>query len=52
MKRNKKSDYLKAVRKGSRDAELDIEHGWKAKHKIHKSIKDYKRKPKHKKDLL
>ena len=41
-------DYIKANRKGSRDAELDFEHGWKAVHKIHKDKKHYTRKIKHK----
>jgi hypothetical protein len=44
-----KSDYIKANRKGSRDAELEFEHGWKSTHKIHKSDKVYNRKTKHKK---
>lgn len=49
MKRNDKfKDYIKANRKGSRDAELENSTGWKAIDKIHKSKKDYKRKPKHK----
>jgi hypothetical protein len=43
----KNTDYIKANRKGSREAELESEMGWKAKHKIHKSKKEYKRKPKH-----
>lgn len=41
-------DYIKANRKGSRDAELDFECGWKSKHKIHPSKKSYSRKIKHK----
>jgi hypothetical protein len=41
-------DYIKANRKGSRDAELSTEAGWKAKHKVHTSKKNYTRKPKHK----
>ena len=45
----KASDYIKANRKGSREAELETEHGWKAKHKVHKSYKTYTRKIKHKK---
>jgi hypothetical protein len=44
----KTMDYIRASRKGSRDAELDFEHGWKSKHKIHKSKKAYSRKIKHK----
>ena len=41
-------DYIKAVRKGSRDATLDSEHGWKSVNKIHSSKKNYNRKKKHK----
>lgn len=44
----KVSDYIKANRKGSRDAELSFEGGWKAKHKVHPSKKTYSRKSKHK----
>jgi hypothetical protein len=44
----KQMDYIKANRKGSREAELSFEHGWKAKHKVHKSYKVYTRKSKHK----
>ena len=47
-KKDKFKDYIKANRKGSRDAELENGSGWKATHKIHSSKKDYKRKPKHK----
>lgn len=47
MKTNKDIDYIKANRKGSRDAELDVEFGWTQKHKIHKSKKNYNRKIKH-----
>ncbi len=45
----KVSDYIKANRKGSRDAELSFEGGWKAKLKVHPSKKTYSRKSKHKK---
>jgi hypothetical protein len=45
---SKFNDYIKANRKGNRDAELSFEAGWKAKHKVHKSAKAYARKPKHK----
>lgn len=31
------NDYLKANRKGSRDAEMENSSGWKSTHKIHKS---------------
>lgn len=45
-------DYIKANRKGSRDAELSFEHGWKAKHKVHRSKKNYNRKEKHRMALI
>lgn len=41
-------DYIKANRKGSREAELSFEYGWKSVHSIHRSKKSYNRKPKHK----
>jgi hypothetical protein len=41
--------YIKANRKGSREAELSFENGWKCTHKIHSSLKDYTRKQKHSK---
>ena len=44
----KPSDYIKANRKGSRDAELENQTGWHGSHKIHKSVKNYSRKIKHK----
>lgn len=44
-----KEDYLKANRKGSRDAELENSTGWRSTHKIHKSDDTYTRKQKHKK---
>ena len=44
----KPNDYIKACRRGSREAELEDEKGWKSKHKVHKSKKQYIRKPKHK----
>jgi hypothetical protein len=50
MKNNKtfNLDYLKANRKGSRDAELENSTGFVSKHKTHKSKKNYTRKLKHK----
>jgi hypothetical protein len=39
-------DYIKACKKANR--ELDLLHGFTAKHKVHKSIKTYTRKVKHK----
>lgn len=44
----KQSDYIKANRKGSRDAELEDSTGFNSDHKIHKSAKNYSRKIKHK----
>jgi len=41
-------NYIKANRKGSRDAELENASGFSTKHKVHKSQKTYSRKPKHK----
>ncbi len=38
--------YLKANRKGSREAELDGLTGFTSKHKVHKSKKTYSRKGK------
>ena len=39
---------MKATRKGNRDAELELTIGWSAKTKVHKSMKSYSRKDKHK----
>ena len=44
------NDYIKANRRGSREAELSFEHGWKAVHKVHKSKRIYSRKVKHKRN--
>jgi len=41
---NKFLDYIKANRKGSREAEIENESGFKSIHKIHKSSKIYNRK--------
>lgn len=46
MKNDK--DYIKANRKGSREAELENGNGWTSKHKVHKTQKDYSRKGKSK----
>ena len=43
-------DYIKANRKGSRDAQLQDEEGWVAVKKVHKSKNNYTRKQKHKGD--
>lgn len=45
-------DYIKANRKASREIELEIMGGWVSKHKVHKSMKSYARKSKHKKNLF
>jgi hypothetical protein len=37
-------DYVKANRKGSREAELMNRTGWVSVHKVHKSKKQYNRK--------
>jgi hypothetical protein len=44
-------DYIKSNRKISREIELEIMGGWVTNHKVHKSMKTYTRKPKHKKNL-
>ena len=44
----KQSDYIKANRKGSRDAEIENSTGFNGTHKVHKSKKNYTRKEKHK----
>ena len=41
--RIKHTDYLKAIRKSYREAELEISIGWVCKNKIHKNKKNYKR---------
>jgi hypothetical protein len=48
----KPDDYIKANRKGSRDAELEDSSGFNSVHKIHKSVKNYTRKIKHQKRNL
>lgn len=45
-----KQDSLKASRKASREISLENSTGWISTHKTHKSIKDYTRKTKYKKD--
>jgi hypothetical protein len=50
-KSNKKLDYIKAARKGSREAEYSDETGFTSKHKVHKSKKAYSRKIKYKDDI-
>lgn len=47
-KNDQRKDYIKANRKGSRDAELENSTGWDAIDKPHKMKTDYNRRPKHK----
>lgn len=42
------NDYMKAIHRGNREAELEDKTGWNAKHKVHKNVKAYSRKVKHK----
>ncbi len=43
-RRQKLKDYIKASRKGSRQAELQDSHGFVSRSKVHKSKKLYSRK--------
>lgn len=43
-----KDQILTVYKKASREMELENSTGWVAKHKVHKSAKDYSRNPKHK----
>ena len=43
-----RDEILIVYKKASREMELENATGWVAKHKVHKSAKDYKRNPKHK----
>ena len=38
------SDYVRAARKGSREASLENSTGWVSVHKVHKSKRTYDRK--------
>ena len=51
-KKNKHMEYVRANRKGSRDAELENEMGWKSRNRIHKSQKQYNRKFKYNDDIF
>lgn len=45
------SDYIKAAKRGQREAEMEIMGpGFHSVHRVHKSKKTYTRKPKHKQD--
>ena len=46
-----KLDSLNASKKASREMELENSTGWIAKHKVHKSVKDYTRKTKYKNEV-
>jgi len=41
-------DIMTANKKASREMNLENSTGWNSVRKVHKSIKDYTRKPKHK----
>ncbi|MDR2040812.1 MAG: hypothetical protein LBP98_00645 [Tannerella sp.] len=43
-KREKLSAYIKANRRGCREAELEVSAGWTAKTKVHRNKKKYDRK--------
>ena len=43
-----KEQMYNAMRKEARESELEETGGWTAKHKVHKSMKSYNRKDKHK----
>lgn len=45
-------DYIKACKKAEREIDLENSIGWSATHKVHKTNKDYKRKPKYKVNYL
>lgn len=44
LKNNHLDDYIKANRRGSREAELENDGKFKSKHKVHKNFKKYSRK--------
>ena len=44
-----KEDLRKAAKKGSREGEFIFATGFTSKHKVHKTVKTYTRKPKHQK---
>ena len=45
-----KEQIIKSRKKASREKEVENSIGWTATHKVHKTAKDYTRKPKYKKD--
>ena len=46
-----KEQIIKSRKKASREMEMEANVGWVATHKVHKSQKDYNRKPKHRNKL-
>lgn len=48
MKKDKFKDYIKANRRGSRDADMLDSNGFKVLEKVHESEKSYNRKQKYK----
>ena len=46
--RNSTMEYVKANRRGSREAELENSTGWSSSNKVHKDKNAYSRKKKHK----
>jgi len=47
-----KITYIKAIRRGQREAELMSEYGWKAKNRPYRNKKKYMRKMKHRKEEI
>jgi hypothetical protein len=45
-----KEQIIKSRKKASREMEVQNSIGWTATHKVHKTAKNYTRKPKYKKD--
>jgi hypothetical protein len=45
-----KEQIIKSRKKASREIEVQNSIGWTATHKVHKTVKNYTRKPKYKKD--
>jgi hypothetical protein len=45
-----KEQFIKSQKKISRELELQNSVGWVSSHKVHSTLKDFKRKPKFKKD--
>lgn len=45
-----KEQIIKSRKRKSRELEIENSIGWSATHKVHKTVKDYTRKPKYKKD--